>query len=282
MGKLSASLELIRPSNALMGGIGVVVGALSSGFLAAPNWVALFFGYFVVFCVSATGMIINDITDIQVDRINCPERVLPSGRLSIKAAKIQFGIYLMAGFILAILTLNAIVVFITGLGTFLTIAYSIKLKRWGFIGNLTVALLTASAILLGGALQDRLDIAIWPALVAFLINVGREITKGIDDYGGDAQTGVKTIVVRYGPKFAANVANCFLIATVVVAFIPFLLLYFSIVYLICLLGIDVLLLVVIVRLQRDPSPRNAHSLKTWLKIIMLLGLIAFLLGAIPL
>ncbi len=282
MGKLSASLELIRPTNALMGGIGVVVGAFSSGFLTTSNWVALLLGYFVVFCVSATGMIINDITDIEVDRINCPERVLPSGRLSLKSAKIQFCAYLVMGFILALLTLNGIVVLITGFGAFLTIVYSIRLKRLGFVGNLCVAFLTASALLLGGALQNRLDIAIWPALVAFLINVGREITKGIDDYGGDSQTGVKTLVVRFGPKFAAKVAACFLIATFVVAFIPYILLYFSIVYLICLIGIDMLLLVVIVRLLRDPSPRNAHSLKTWLKIIMLLGLIAFLLGAIPL
>lgn len=282
MGKLTAAFELIRPSNAFMGGIGVIVGALSSGFLTTQNWLELVFGYFVVFCVSATGMIINDITDIKVDRINCPERVLPSGRLSIQTAKILFGVYVLGGFVLAFLTLNAVVVFIAVLGTFLTIAYSIKLKRQGFIGNLFVALLTASAILLGGALQGRLDIAIWPALVAFLINVGREITKGIDDYGGDAQTGVKTLAVRFGPKFAAKMATCFLVATIMVAFIPYILLYFSMVYFVCLLGIDILLLVVIARLLRDPTPRNAHSLKTWLKIIMLLGLIAFLLGAIPL
>ncbi len=282
MGKLSASLALIRPVNALMGGVGAIVGAFASGFLKNPNWFPLILGYFIVFCISATGMIINDITDINVDRINCPERVLPSGRLSLRSAKIQFGIYLVLGFILALLTWNGVVVLITSVGAFLTIVYSIKLKRWGFIGNLSVAFLTASALLLGGALQDRLDIAIWPAFVAFLINIGREITKGIDDYEGDAQTGVKTLVVRFGPKVAATVAACFLVTTFVVAFIPYILLYFSIVYLLCLIGIDVLLLVVIVRLLRDPSPRNAHSLKTWLKIIMLLGLIAFLLGAIPL
>ncbi len=281
MGKLSASWELIRPVNALMGGIGVVVGALSSGFFTAPNSLALLLGYLVVFCVSATGMIINDITDIEVDRINCPERVLPSGRLTIKDAKILFVLFLAASLILAILTLNAIVVFIAGVGSFLTIAYSIKLKRWGFVGNLTVALLTGSAILLGGALQNRLDVAIWPALVAFLINVSREITKGIDDYKGDAQTGVKTLAVRFGPKGAAIVAVDFLVATFAVAFIPYAFHHFSIIYLICLIGIDVLLVVVMIRLLVDPSPRNAHSLKTWLKIIMLLGLGAFLLGAIP-
>jgi geranylgeranylglycerol-phosphate geranylgeranyltransferase len=282
MGKFLASWQLIRPVNAFMGGIGVIVGALSSGFLIAPNWITLVLGYFVVFSVSATGMIINDITDIEVDRINCPERVLPSGRLTINDARILFSIYLIAGFILSILTLNVIVVLITVLGSCLTIAYSIKLKKLGFIGNITVALLTASAILLGGALQLRLDIAIWPALVAFLSNVGREITKGIDDYDGDAKTGVKTLAVRFGTKKAANVAVGFLVATFVIAFIPYILSFFSIVYFIFLLGIDVLLVAVIIRLLQELSPRSAHSLKTWLKIIMLLGLLAFLLGAIPL
>ena len=281
MGKLSASLEIIRPVNALMGGIGVIVGALTSGFFTAPNWFALIVGYIIVFCVSAGGMIINDLTDIEIDRVNCPERVLPSGRLSIHGAKIQFAIYLVASILLAILTLNGIVVFIIAIGQIITIGYSIKLKRWGFVGNLCVALLTAASILLGGALQNRLDIAIWPALVAFLINVGREITKGIDDYAGDSQAGVKTLAVRFGPKKASIAAASFLVATLIVAFI-YVLLYFNVLFFVCLLGIGVVLAFIIVRLLRDPTPQNAHSLKTWQKIIMFAGLIAFILGAIPL
>jgi geranylgeranylglycerol-phosphate geranylgeranyltransferase len=282
MGKFAASWELIRPVNALMGGIGVVVGAVSSGFLTAPKWPELIFGYFVVFCVSAMGMIINDMTDIEVDRINCPERVLPSGRLSVSDAKILFGIYLAAGFILAILTLNPIVVLIVGVGTFLTVVYSVKLKRLGLIGNFCVAGLTAAAILLGGAIQDRMDIAIWPALVAFCINIGREVTKGIDDYEGDSKAGVKTLAVRFGPKVAAKVVVGFMIATIVVAFIPYFLQYFSVIFLVFLCGLVIILIIIIVRLLRDPTPQNAHKIKTWQKIVMLLGLVAFLLGAIPL
>ncbi|OLS12970.1 MAG: (S)-2,3-di-O-geranylgeranylglyceryl phosphate synthase [Promethearchaeota archaeon CR_4] len=281
MGKFRASLEIIRPVNALMGGIGVIVGAFASGFFIEPNWFDLILCYIIVFCVSAGGMIINDLTDIEIDKVNCPERVLPSGRLSIQTARIQFTLYLIVSLILAIITWNGSVIIIVVFGQIITIAYSIKLKRLGFLGNLCVSLVTAASILLGGALQNHLDIALWPTVVAFLCNLGREITKGIDDYAGDSQAGVKTIAVRYGLKSAAILAVCFLIATLIVAFIPFILGYFNILFRVCLLGIGIVLIYVIVQLLRYPTPENAHSMKTWEKIIMLAGLMAFLLGAIP-
>jgi len=281
MSKIKASAEIIRPANALMGGIGVIVGALASGFFTNPLVFPLILGFAIVFCISSAGMIINDVVDIEIDRINCPERVLPSGRLSLHEAKILFGVYVGAGVILAVLTLNLAVVLITIGGTALTVAYSTTLKRYGFVGNLVVALLTSMALLLGGAIQGQLGIAAWPALVAFLINMGREITKGIDDLLGDMDSNVKTLAVVLGPKKAAWVAVAFMIATIAVAVVPYVLLLFSVLFFVVLILIAFIIGYVCISLLRSATPENAHRLKTIQKIAMFLGLLAFLLGAIP-
>jgi geranylgeranylglycerol-phosphate geranylgeranyltransferase len=173
------------------------------------------------------------------------------------------------------------VVAITIGGTILTVAYSTTLKRYGFAGNVVVALLTAMALLLGGAIQNQLKIAVWPALVAFLMNVGREITKGIDDLAGDMESKVKTLAVVLGPKPASWVSVIFMICAIGVAVVPYVLLYFSIYYFIILIFIAILVAYVIISLLKRPTPENAHRLKTLQKIAMFLGLLAFLIGAIP-
>lgn len=288
--KIKASLEIIRPVNALMGGIGAIVGAVASGFFSHPQNLtfigALIYGFIVVFCISAAGMIINDIVDIEVDRVNCPERPLPSGRLSLRDARILFCFFLVAGLSLGGLLWGTLggtgwaAFLIIAIGVFLVVGYSIKLKRFGITGNVVVALVTSMSLLLGGSTQNRLDIAIWPALVAFLINMAREITKGIDDLAGDAGAGVKTLAVLWGPPKAAIAAGLFMFSTMIISPVPYILQYFNLLYLAGILGIDILVLYVIVSLLRDPSPANAHKLKTYQKIGMFLGLVAFLVGAI--
>src|SRR3989344_737409 len=83
--KMNPYILILRPLNGIMSIIAVYVGTLVAGALLVPS-LNLLLGMLVVFLVSGAGMIINDIFDIEIDRVNKPERPLPSGRITKKKA----------------------------------------------------------------------------------------------------------------------------------------------------------------------------------------------------
>ncbi|MEM0374251.1 MAG: UbiA family prenyltransferase, partial [Sulfolobales archaeon] len=79
-------LQLVRIHNVLGSSIGAI-----TGFLIASNWALdklqyLILSAAIVGLTSAGGYVINDIYDIEIDKINKPKRPLPSGKVSIKEA----------------------------------------------------------------------------------------------------------------------------------------------------------------------------------------------------
>ena len=126
-----------------------------------------------------------------------------------------------------------------------------------------------------------LIIAFWPAIIAFVMNIGREITKGIDDIVGDEAEGVKTIPVLIGVKKSAYLVVIIMILTLILSPIPYLLGFFNTIYLIItVLIVDVMIIYTIISILRDNSSENCHRLKKIQKFAMLIGLISFLLGSI--
>ena len=87
--KSRAMLQLIRPELPIAAGVCVVVGqAVALGRVPALSILGL--GFALGFFLSSSAMIFNDYFDLEVDRINSPQRPLPSGLLS-KAEVIAFG-----------------------------------------------------------------------------------------------------------------------------------------------------------------------------------------------
>jgi geranylgeranylglycerol-phosphate geranylgeranyltransferase len=170
----------------------------------------------------------------------------------------------------------------------------------GFIGNIVVGITTAYCFLLGGTsitggssilgipyspiflTKPSFIRVIFPAVLAFLMNIGREITKGIDDIEGDKKQNIKTLAVNLGPGRARYFAITFFVATIVFSIFPFLLGYFTIIYLlIAVFGIDTILSYSVYSLYKDYSPENAHTIKKLIMFAFYLGFLAFLFG-IPL
>ncbi|HKT21535.1 MAG TPA: UbiA family prenyltransferase, partial [Nitrososphaerales archaeon] len=77
----SAALKLIRPVNCAMIGFAVLVGAFVSK-PPAVNLVQLTLGFLTGFFICAYSMVANDAYDIEVDKVNRPERPIPSGKVS--------------------------------------------------------------------------------------------------------------------------------------------------------------------------------------------------------
>jgi len=290
MEKVKAGFEITRWPNCIMAGFAVIVGALASGFYYNHHVfiiLNLVIGFLAAFLTAASGNVINDVMDVEIDAINAPERVLPSGRLTKKTAIIESIIIMAVGVGIIFFTLNIYMIIIIGTGSILIVLYSTKFKRMGFVGNITIGVLTSYCLMLGGAVQATLvnwlplAIAFWPALIAFVMNIGREITKGIDDIVGDKEEGAKTIPVLIGAEKSSYLVVIIMILTLVLSPLPYLLGYFNLIYLfITVFVVDSMIVYSIYSILKDNSSENCHKLKKIQKFAMMIGLISFLLGSI--
>ena len=76
--KLLGFLRLFRFELPFTAGICVIVGQILA-LNAIPTLPEVTFGFLAVFLVSASALILNDTFDVESDRINAPDRPVPSG-----------------------------------------------------------------------------------------------------------------------------------------------------------------------------------------------------------
>ena len=165
MKKLKAVFKIIRPLNILITFLSVIVaGIIAQGKNSVPQILLL--------CAIAesltfsAGNIINDIFDIETDKLNRPERVLPKVELSKQTALVVYIMFvLLSGFIS--FYVNAVVFkIIIGTNIFLFL-YSFALKRTILLSNVIVAAVVGSAFILGASAVDNIKAGYIPFLFAF-------------------------------------------------------------------------------------------------------------------
>lgn len=215
-----AWFSIIRPQNCFIGGLTVIAGVAMAYNLARVGTLAaylplLIYGYITYFSVAAGGNVVNDIFDIEVDKINRPHRALPSGRMTVKQAWGYVAFLSIVGLLFAVLTgpYSALIVL-----CFLIVGYvyAAKVKTLGLAGNFMVAFSFAFGILYGAfafgetvgfPLTNTIPIPHWLFFfTAFLILQARETIKGAEDVEGDEARDVRTIARVYGYNVAAAVA----------------------------------------------------------------------------
>jgi geranylgeranylglycerol-phosphate geranylgeranyltransferase len=202
MKKISAYINIVRPLNFLITFFTVIIAAALS-YQGGYSSVKVFLAAITASLTMSAGNIINDIYDLNGDKVNHPLRPLPSGIISLKAALVYYFILLAASLFLSlyISNLNFAVNLIAVLLLYL---YSYKLKRITLGGNLTVSLLTGLTFIYGGIAVNNIYNSIIPALFAFLINLIREIVKDMEDAEGDMREGIISFPSKYGVKTAKN------------------------------------------------------------------------------
>ncbi|MFP4679640.1 MAG: UbiA family prenyltransferase [Chitinispirillaceae bacterium] len=190
--KLSPFVRIVRFTNVLMTGFAVFLGIWLAGTLqtALPTVLLMVAG------MSATGYgnVINDILDIETDRISHPERPLAKGSMKTRTA-LFFAILLTAAALLSSYLVSLFHWKATFFPLVILSAYSLYFKRTPVIGNLLVASLVAYALLFGVLPAPEYKILLIPALLAFLLNFCREIVKDVQDEAGDSNLGYKTTAV---------------------------------------------------------------------------------------
>lgn len=270
-------LTLIRPVNFVITALSVIMACLLAGGTAQQGLLIVFGGLSAALIASG-GMVFNDVLDIDIDRINKPERPLPSGAIARYDALMFFGALTGMGLIMSAYTTRPafIIAFIV---VPVLLLYSKVFKRTVLLGNLIVGGLTGLTFLYGGAIVGNMRGTVIPALFAFLMNTGREIIKDMEDVEGDAKDGADTLPVRYGSTQAAIVATFFLVMVIVATFVPYMAGLYGLNFLIAVnIGVNPVLLYIIVSLWRDRSVRNLNRLSTILKRDMLVGLVVIYLG----
>jgi len=279
---LSGYVRLMRPINCLMMGIAVIVGAA----LASPNtfgksWLSLAYGFVTGFMLTAASMTINDYYDRDIDAINEPQRPIPSGLVKPVNALAFAAVLTVVGFVAAFLTswlclVAAIIAWI------IFVVYTTVGKRSGLPGNFLVSVCVAIPFVYGSlaiTATVELNVLLF-ASMAFLSNTGREITKGIVDVKGDRSAGVKTLAVRYGEKNAAIAASLFYISAILLSPLPWFLGLVSFWFIPLVFVTDVGLAISSIMLLKDYSRENARKVKKNVLLWFIIGLLAFIAGAI--
>ena len=146
--KIIAICGLLKIELPLAAGLCVVVGEmLVIGKLPTPLEFAL--GFLAGFFISGAIMMSNDYFDLEVDKINHPERPLPSGRITIRELAALTCLFSIAGFLIFFYAGFFSLVYrpISLGGWFL---YNWKFKEAGLAGNLMVSLSVAMTFIFGG------------------------------------------------------------------------------------------------------------------------------------
>jgi geranylgeranylglycerol-phosphate geranylgeranyltransferase len=289
MGKLGGYLRLMRPINCLMMGIAVIVGAA----LASPHdlgayWQNLVFGFITGFALTAASMVINDYYDREIDAVNEPNRPIPSGLIRPEEALVFTFVLTAIGLIAAFLTnttsaLTTSLCFITATTSWMiSVAYATVGKRTGLLGNFLVSTCVAIPFIYGSLAVTstvELNVLIF-ASTAFLSNTGREITKGIVDAQGDRTRNIQTLAVCYGEKNAAIAATIFYLLAVLLSPIPWLLNLVSLWFIPLVAITDFGLVASSFMLLKDYSRENARKIKNMVLLWFIIGLLAFVAGAV--
>ncbi|MBN1154379.1 geranylgeranylglycerol-phosphate geranylgeranyltransferase [candidate division KSB1 bacterium] len=276
--KIDAFVRLSRPVNVLIGGLSIFMGAFIAGSIEPLDHVIL--AMISGSLIAAGANAINDFFDVNIDRINKPYRPIPSGRVTKRAAFFFALVCFAIGSCISAF-INAYAAAIALCASVILYAYSARLKRTVIWGNLTVSLMTAFAFIYGGIAVDRLNIALIPAIFAFLFHLGREIIKDVQDMHGDASDNARTLPLAHGKRLSLLLVTVIFAILIVITYIPYLLGIFGNFYLyIVSIGVNPVLLYTIGSFWIDSKPVNLGRLSNLLKIDMLIGLIAIYFGRI--
>ena len=270
-------MELMRIKNCLSASIGTIIAGLIVSNFNINLISSLLIASLVVFLICGYGNVINDIFDIEIDRINKPHRPLPSYRVSLKNARVFSFLLLIIGLLFSLF--NRVCFLIALINTVILYVYAKKYKKNKIIGNLLVAYLTGSVFLFGGAAINDMLITFILFLCALFATWSREIIKDFEDMEGDVNEGVSSLPIKYGIK-SLYIAGALLIIAILLSPLPYVIGMFGLFYLYAIVLCDIMFIYYLISLLRNPSKENAERVSKKIKLIMNFILISFVIGVI--
>ena len=246
-----------------------------------------------ILLITMGGYLINDIYDIESDKINKPDKVYITKIISIKNGQFLYFLTSITGLILGLyLSVNKNLNHLSGyfiVTVIILFVYTKILKKLPLIGNVIVALLVSLPIFLVYefdhsmiSIKDIFDnlflsiIIFFYLLFAFLTTLIREIIKDLQDIKGDNKLKLKTLPIMIGKKrtinfliFLSFLLQLLLLMVLIDSFKndQYLILFF-------LITLSLLVAYLIYKL-RVPFKNNQYQLlSSLMKIIMLVGVLS--------
>lgn len=274
--KIFLFLLLTRPLNLLITALVTFVAILISANIL-PDSSTIFLAISITVSVAASGNVINDFFDIEIDKINRPDRPLPSGRLVDREVLVFYFLLNILSLVLAsFLPQSAFSVVLLSL--FLLFIYSYKFKGDLLIGNIVVAFCTGLVFIFGSIISGNIVKGIMPGIFAFLINLIRELVKDIIDVEGDIKQSLKTFPIVFGVKKTKKLVSVISFILFLTTLIPFLFEFYKIEYLLIVLFIVDLPLVYLNKILYEKSTGHLIYISSGLKLLMIFGLVAIYFG----
>ncbi len=278
--KAQGVLQIFRPELPIAAGICVVLGEVVAlgGF---PSFGETALGFLCGFFISGSAIVLNDYFDLEVDRVNTPDRPLPAGLLlpseAILLAAVTALLGLAAAFFISIPAFVLCVLF-----WILGFLYNWKFKEAGLSGNLMVSSSVGITFILGGmAVGEPWNQIVWCfALMAFLIDLGEEVAGDAMDVEGDKKRGSKSIAIVRGRTFALTLSTSFFVLVILVSFVPVLLGWMGTTYRLLILIPDILIGGFTIRLLRSKTPEDGRTAMRGIYLGATFGVLAAILGQV--
>jgi len=253
--------------------------------------------------IAAAGYIINDYFDLNIDRVNKPEKLVVEKIIKRRWAIIWHWALSFAGICIGIylgFKLGQWLIAIANFGCVLLLwFYSTTFKKKLLIGNVIISLLTAWVILVffvyrayfpvtvrvnadtvfNLSISKLFKLAIVYASFAFIISLIREVIKDMEDIEGDEKYGCRTMPIVWGipaTKVFTAVWIIVLVSALVIlqVYAIHLRWWWSIIY--CGVTIIIPLLWILRKLYQAQLAKDYHRLSSAVKLVMLAGILSMI------
>ena len=219
-------LTLLRPANLVTAVADVLAGAavaaaVSGGWDSAVGWLCL-----ATLGLYGGGVVFNDVFDVDLDRLERPERALPSGQVTLSSAILLGGLCLIGGVVLSGLAGGASAAIALAVAV-CALVYDAKAKHHPFFGPLVMGLCRGGNLLLGVSLSARALGNYWWIGLLPVVFIGAITLTSRGEVGGNNKQSVSLAMWLDGLVAAAVlVLPWFTVAEPLPAF-PFFLLWYG-------------------------------------------------------
>lgn len=263
------------------------------GMTPALDDVQFAFGVFATVLIMAAGYVVNDLLDIEADKINKPEKMIVGIKISENTAWKMYYVFnavgLMISLILCLVIQRIKYISIPLITIILLYIYATDFKRKPLIGNLIISLLASLSILTVlffdimpvisssvTSIELRYFVLlayIFIAVFAFLTTLVRELLKTLEDIAGDQAAGYRTTPVFLGEKKTVH------LTLILVIFLILFTVYSSVqinklpLYLYTIMFLQIPWILVVYFLLLNNKKRYSKAQK-WMKFTMITGILS--------
>lgn len=270
-------IKLTRPFNGVISFISILLAIYIAGGVSI-SLINYIIAATAGMLTGAAGNVINDYFDVEIDKINRPDRMIASGKISTTSA-INFYLMLIVTALILSLFLNMEAFVVVTVASIFIFLYSSMWKKLPLIGNVVVSSVTGFAFIYGGIVVGNILPTIFPALFAFMTTLIREIVKDIQDIKGDKARDLKTFPISYGAKKSVKLINILTLILILMTTFPFFLSLYKIEFLVFVMMIvNPLLIRTVKMLSVAKTSNDFYKVSSLIKIVMILGIIGIILG----